>query len=234
MPAAHAPSHSCALLLPTPGKCPSLPQPCKLPARPLQAAEHVPAVKAVIQKYGVTPAYLERRAKEVWPDFTIGRTLVEAPFSDEDKAARLRFCYAHLQKPLEFWLRVVWIDEASIVLEPAPQRVLGERGTVVVVEDPRKAHHRYGVPHLNFTLAVNAYAGVVHFRLLHNTTGFKGKQYLVSPPRPARTSKWLGLGAQAQLAMGLGVENKAPLPWLRCHICCCPQPWEPLPQIAVV
>jgi len=146
----------------------------------MQAAERVPAVKAVCDKYHVTPAYLARRAREVWPDFTIGRTLVDAPFSEEDKAARLRFCYEYLNMPLEFWLSMVWLDEASIVLEPTPQPAVGERGTVVVVHDERKQHHRYGAPHLNFTLAVNGYVGTVFFGFLHTSTGWDGKPYLVS------------------------------------------------------
>lgn len=149
----------------------------------VQAAERVPAVKAVCEKYGVSAPYLERRAKEVWPDFSIGRTLVDAPFSAEDKAARLCFCYEHLNKPIEFWMSVVWVDEASLVLEPTPQPAVGQRGTVVVVHDARKCHHSYGSPHLNFTLAVNGYAGVCLFGFLHTTTGWGGKLYMVSGTR---------------------------------------------------
>lgn len=141
-------------------------------------------MKRVIKKYEVTPEYLLRRAKEVWPDFCIGHTLVNAPLSLEDRAARLRFCYEHLHKPLEFWLRVVWMDEASLMLEPTSQPCLSQRGTVVVTVDPRKRHHNFGVPHLNFWLSVNGYAGLVGFGFLHNTTGWDGKEYLVSPPRP--------------------------------------------------
>lgn len=151
----------------------------------MQAAERVPAVRAVCAKYKVDAPYLERRAKEVWPDFAIGRTLVDAPFSQEDRAARLNFCYQHLNKPIEFWLSVVWVDEASLLLLPNPQPAVGERGTVVVVQDARQRHHNYGSPHLNFTLAVNAYVGVVFFGFIHSTTGWDGKVYMVSTHAPS-------------------------------------------------
>lgn len=145
----------------------------------LQAAEKVPSVRNICEKYEVNAAYLERRAKEVWPDFTVNHTLVDAPFSDEEKAVRLRFCYKYLDMPEEFWLRVVWVDEASLLLEPRPQPAVGERGTVVVVTDSRKQHHRYGCPHLNFCLAVNGYAGLVFHGFIHTTTGWSGKEYRV-------------------------------------------------------
>lgn len=106
-------------------------------------------------------------------------TLVDAPFSDEEKAVRLRFCYKYVDMPEDFWLRVVWVDEASLLLEPQPQPAVGERGTVVVITDSRKKHHRYGCPHLNFCLAVNGYAGLVFHGFIHTTTGWSGKEYRV-------------------------------------------------------
>lgn len=144
----------------------------------------MPAVRKICEKYGVTGAYLERRAKEVWPDFAIGRTLVDAPFSPEDRVARLQFCYEHLHKPLSFWMSVVWVDEARIMLLPASQRCLTERGVAVVTTDTRAPHHTYGAPHLNFTLAVNGYCGVVFFGFIHTTTGWEGKVYMVSVRAP--------------------------------------------------
>lgn len=148
---------------------------------------------------------------------------MDAPFSEEDKAARLGFCYEHLHKPLSFWFSVVWLDEASLVLEPTPQPAIGERGTAVVVHDPRKQHHRYGAPHLNFTLAVNAYVGVVFFGFLHTSTGWDGKVYMVSvaPPLHAPLQR-LGSACPAQLAIGFGATCEACPPWPCCQPSCFP------------
>lgn len=170
---------------PTPRTVPSQAPPASYGPRAPQACEKNPSVRAACEKYQVTPAYLERRCREVWPDFRIGHTLVDAPYTLEERTKRLQWCYEHLNKPLSFWLSVVWVDEASMVLEPRPQTCITQRGMRVVERDDRMPHHRFGQPHLNFWLAVNGYTGLCAFGFTHNTTGWEGKLYLVSAALPA-------------------------------------------------
>lgn len=158
---------------------PPLPPDILPPLLAMQACKHSPTLQRILLEYNVTPSYLERRCKEVWPRFRVGPEMLEAPFNAEDKAARFQWASQMVNKPDSFWHSIVWLDETTLICEPQPQPAVGQRGLVAVSQDPRKQHHRFGYPKLSITLAVNAYVGVLYFGFNHTTTGYKGKQYRV-------------------------------------------------------
>lgn len=153
-------------------------------ASTMQACKHSPTLQRILMEYNVAPSYLERRCREVWPDFRVGPELLEAPFTAEDKAARFQWASQYVNMPQEFWHSIVWLDETTLICEPAAQPAVGARGLVAVTQDARKKHHHYGYPKLSITLAVNAYVGVLYCGYNHVTTGYQGKPYLVRPTYP--------------------------------------------------
>lgn len=169
----------------------------------LQACKKLPALRTILDKHpDVTPKYLTRRVKEVCPWFKFGPRVLDAEFSEEKATERIQWCFGHLGWEEEDWKRVVFIDECSVLMLPEPQPSFVRRGTVLADSDPRQRHHRYGAPHLNFTMAVNAYMGLVYLDYNSQSTGFKGPKFVVSPsPNPCSPKQHPFLSSEAALSI---------------------------------
>lgn len=153
----------------------------------MQACDKLPAIRTILDKHpDVTAKYLTRRMKEVCPWFKFGPRVLDAEFSEEECIERIKWCYGHVDLKDEDWKHVVFIDESSVPMLPVAQPSFVRRGTVLLDSDPRQRHHRYGAPHLNFTMAVNAYMGLVYFHFNSTSTGYKGDKFLVSPCSPSQ------------------------------------------------
>lgn len=132
----------------------------------------------------ISPAYLQRRVKEVDPDWVCGPVPTKPRFTQEDKEKRVKWCQEHLDKPYDYWYDWVMFDEFTVYEKPEPQTAIHRKGDGYFRTDPRVQHFSFGnYGKLSLCIAVNPLVGLVGMWWLHSTDGYQGRKiYYVSAP----------------------------------------------------
>lgn len=143
----------------------------------MQACHVHPKLAAVCRQFRVNPAHLERRVRQVDHRYCLVSSDVKPQLSQEDKDARYEACEALLllwARDPDMLHRVVWVDESSVSLTPAPVKHIARRGEPrLPVSDERVPAHAAKTRYLYYVLCVNSKLGLVHFQLLTGSAAFE-------------------------------------------------------------
>ena len=164
----------CPHLIPCTSRPPALPALC------LQACKRNPYLQSLVAQ-GHSVAYLARRAHESNRKIRLGHETLKYQFSAAEKRRRLAFAIEMLNQPPEFLKSIVWVDESSVPLVPAPRTYIGTAGDNYTRTDPRIPSDRRKIPYIHYILAVCYAEGLVQLDILSFTKGYANPvQYYVS------------------------------------------------------
>ena len=109
-----------------------------VPCTPLEPASHTHQVSLLwhclqaclkstylrhkVAMEGYSPAYLWKRALDRDSTLMLKKESIRPAFSEKDKQIRYEFALKMLQQPPEFLQSIVFMDESSVPVLPAPQR----------------------------------------------------------------------------------------------------------------
>lgn len=129
-----------------------------------------PNLRELVDTGCVNARYLWERAKAGDDKLCKKFETVKRKLTEENKQERTLYCSLMMDRPLDYSYRIVWIDEASVMLYPVRRKVIGRRG----VESMTYTTHRRlgngpGVE-LHYILAVNGACGLVHSECLYDKT----------------------------------------------------------------
>lgn len=129
----------------------------------------------------MTPAYIERRVKEVDPGYVCGEVPTKPRFNEEEKAGRVAWCRLYVAQLASFWYNWVFVDEFTIYTKAGRVTAIHRRGDHLTLTHANLKNFdfaSYGT--LAMCIAVNAYVGLVGKWWIHNTTGYQGPVFTVS------------------------------------------------------
>lgn len=153
----------------------------------LQACAKNKELKKLVAEKQVTPAYLERKCKEVVPGWCIGQPpAAKRVFKPEEKKGRLNYCRTALTRSAEYWQSTVFCDEFKYWRKPIPLAGVMIAGRRRAVRLNPLAHDRrwhpvpVGYPKMHFLYGVHCTLGVFGPYWLSDTKGWShAKRYKV-------------------------------------------------------
>lgn len=141
-------------------------------------------MKRLCAEKHVTPAYLERRCKEVVPGWHIGPLpAAKRVFKPEEKQTRIAYCKKALAAPREFFQSTVFCDEFKCWRRPVCLPAIwiaGRRRPNPLARDRRWRPRKTGYPLMHFLYGVHWKLGVFGPYWLSDTKGWRhANRYLV-------------------------------------------------------
>ncbi len=123
------------------------------------------------------------------PTFKLKHEVLKPAFTEEQKQRRVEDARKLLSETESYFKGIVYIDEATVRLQPKRQSFLGRVGEEQLRTDIRLKRNPGKAPVIGFLLAACMAKGLVGVKFLAKSTGFEPKrQYWVSTAAAALTS----------------------------------------------
>lgn len=140
-----------------------------------------------MHEQGISIAYLTKKCKQAVKGWRIGPLPTKKAYTPEQKRGRLAWAREAEDKPMEYWLSTVFVDEHTFYRRPTPLpaiHIAGQRrSNRHVMKDKRLMRYRWQHPKLHFCYGVHWKLGVLGPYWISDCAGWRHRrQWKVSPP----------------------------------------------------